>query len=103
MRLSLSRGVLGLLTVTTSLVSAATFIPPQVFKNNNLLRTVDLSKPYVRETTAVIVENVSKEPQTEYYVQFPKDVVPKISSIEARDKKGGLGDFEVKLVEFDDR
>ena len=103
MRLSLSRGVLGLLTLTTSLVSAGTFTPPQVFKNNNLLRTIDLSRPYVKETTAVIVENISKEPQTEYYLPFAKDVVPRISSIEARDKKGDLGDFDVKLVKSDDR
>lgn len=102
MRLSLSRGVLGLLALTTSLVSAAAFTPPQVFKNSNLLRTIDLSRPYVKETTAVIVENVSEKPQTEYYVPFAKDVVPKISSIEARDKKGDLGDFEVKLVESND-
>ena len=103
MRFSLSRGVLGLLTLTTSLVSAATFTPPQVFKNSNLLRTIDLSRPYVRETTAVVVENVSEEPQTEYYVPFARDVVTKISSIEARDKKGNLGDFEAKLVESNDR
>jgi len=51
----------------------------------------------------VIVENVSEEPQKEYYVSFAKDVVPKISSIEARDKKGNLGDFEAKLVESNDR
>ena len=47
----------------------------------------------------MVVENVSEKPQKEYYVPFPKDVLPKISSIEARDKKGDLGEFEAKLVE----
>lgn len=99
MRLSLSRGVLELLALTTSLVSCSAFTPPQVFKNVNLLRSIDITKPYVKETTAVIVENISEKPQKEYYFPFPKDVLPKLSFIEARDKKGNLGEFETKLVE----
>lgn len=94
-------GLLALATSLASCSSAEPFSPPQVFKNVNLLRTVDLIKPYVKETIAAIVENVSKEPQSEYYVPFPKDVVPKISSVEAIDKKGSLGDFKTELMEAD--
>lgn len=98
MRLLLSRGVLALLILAVS-PGSCSFTPPQVFKNVNLLRTFDLTRHYVKETTAVIVENVSQEPQSDYFVPFPRNALSKVSWIGARDKKGDLGDFETKLVE----
>ncbi|KAL7266986.1 dolichyl-diphosphooligosaccharide--protein glycosyltransferase subunit 1 [Rhizina undulata] len=86
---------------SSKLVLPADFAPPQVFKNANLLRTIDLTKPYVRETIAIIVENISNEPQAEYYLPVPKDLVPKISYVEAKDKKGSGAAFEVTPVELD--
>ena len=84
-----------------TVVLPAAFTPPPVFKNTNLLRTIDLTKPYSREVIAIVVENVSDEPQSDYFVPFAKDVVDRVSYVEARDKKGLLGTFEVSRVQFD--
>ena len=63
------------------------FKPPQVFKNNNLVRTTSLEKGYVRETINVIVENIDKQPQSEYYIPFEYGVFGKIGGVDVRDKK----------------
>jgi oligosaccharyltransferase complex subunit alpha (ribophorin I) len=77
------------------------FSPPQVWKNTNLLRTIDITKPYIRETIAVIIENTSEEPQADYYVPLAKDTVPHLSYFKAKDKKGNGEEFSVSAVEFD--
>lgn len=89
-----------LTTVNSKLVLPPTFAPPAVFRNINLLRSIDLTKPYSKEVIAVIVKNVSKEGQSEYFVPFAADEVTKVSFVEARDKKGPLGEFKVDEVEF---
>lgn len=112
MRLSLSRGVSlasALLSLahtvvasspTSELLLPADFKPPQVFKHSNLLRSIDLTKTYVRQVIAAIVETTSDKPQDEYYFPLPQHLVETVSVIEARDKKGGPGEFEVTPVVF---
>lgn len=63
------------------------FKPAQVFKNTNLVRTTNLDKGYVRETINVIVENVDKQPQSEYYIPFEYNLMGKIGGFDVRDKK----------------
>jgi oligosaccharyltransferase complex subunit alpha (ribophorin I) len=78
------------------------FTPPQVFKNANLVRNTNLEKGYVRETVNVVVENVSKKPQSEYYIPFPSDVFERIGGLEVRQSKGPEKDkFEVEAAEVD--
>lgn len=80
------------------------FNPPQVFKNTNLVRNTNLEKGYVRETVNVVVENVDKKPQSDYYLPFPSDVFDKVGSLEVRDKKAAeKGRFGVEAVEVDFR
>jgi oligosaccharyltransferase complex subunit alpha (ribophorin I) len=111
MRSFVARGALLLSSLLTAVSAAAAssevkskhvlpsdFTPPPVFKNTNLLRTIDLTKPYSRETIAVIVENTSKEKQNEYFVPFPANEAGQVSYFDARDKKGPLGEFEVREV-----
>ncbi|KAF3923477.1 hypothetical protein ABW21_db0208270 [Orbilia brochopaga] len=62
---------------------------PQVFKNTNLLRTIDASKGYIKETIAVIIENTSDKPQTEYYLPFSVPGSSAVSFVECKDKKEG--------------
>ncbi|KAJ6260629.1 dolichyl-diphosphooligosaccharide--protein glycosyltransferase subunit 1 [Drechslerella dactyloides] len=62
---------------------------PQVFKNTNLLRTIDASKAYIRETIAVIIENTSDKPQTEYYLPLSVPGSSAVSFVECKDKKEG--------------
>lgn len=78
------------------------FKPPQVFKNVNLLRNVNLEKGYVRETVNVVIENVDKKPQAEYYIPFKAEVIGKVGGLEVRDKKNtGKPPFRSEVVEYD--
>ena len=75
------------------------FKPPQVFENVNLVRTTNLEKGYVRETINIVVQNVDKQPQSEYYLPFEYDTVGKIGGIEVRDKKdASKPPFNVRLA-----
>lgn len=75
------------------------FNPPPVFQNVNLVRNTNLDKGYVRETINVVIENISREPQSEYYLPFEYDVIAKVGGIEVRDKKDAeKGRFDVQVV-----
>lgn len=85
------------LTPTSAVILPPSFTPSPVFKNTNLLRTIDLSKPYEKDVIAVIIENTSKEAQTDYYLPFESNVVDNVSYLEAREK-GGSDGFQVSRV-----
>lgn len=89
---------------TTSRVAATSeFNPPQVFMNTHLVRNTNLEKGYVREVVNVVVDNVDKQPQSNYYLPFPSDVFDKVGSLEVRDKKApekGRMDVEAVGVDF---
>jgi len=77
----------------------ADFKPPQVFENVNLVRTTNLEKGYVRETVNIVVSNVDKSAQSEYYLPFEYDTIGRIGGIEVRDKKDAAKPpFDVKLA-----
>lgn len=81
---------------------SSVFTPPQVWKNVNLVRTINLEKGYPRETINAVIENVGTTQQDEYYLPFGSGVVDKVGSIEARDKKDAAKPpFEAELVEYD--
>ncbi|KAL2819909.1 Ribophorin I [Aspergillus cavernicola] len=80
----------------------ADFKPPQVFKNVNLVRNTNLEKGYARETVNVVVENVDKQPQSDYYLSFPSDTFDRVGGLEVRNKKEAeKGRFDVEAVEVD--
>ena len=88
--------------LSSKLILPATFSPPQVFKHANLVRTTNLDKGFVRETINAVVENTDKASQSEYFLPFPADVLPRIGALEARDKKEPEKDpFAAEVVEFD--
>ncbi|KAL3443851.1 Ribophorin I [Aspergillus insuetus] len=100
----------GLVLSSSSIVSAqstaaplpADFKPPQVFKNVNLVRNMNLEKGYARETINVVVENVGKDPQSEYYLSFPSEVFDRVGGLEIRNKKEAeKGRLDVEAVEID--
>jgi oligosaccharyltransferase complex subunit alpha (ribophorin I) len=75
------------------------FKPPQVFQNVNLVRNTNLDKGYVRETINVVVENVDKQPQSDYFLPFEHGVMSKVGGIEVRDKKNPeKGKFRVETA-----
>jgi hypothetical protein len=63
------------------------FKPPQVWENSNLVRNTNLEKSYVRETINLVVKNVDKAAQSEYYFPVGYDVIGNIGGFEVRDKK----------------
>jgi oligosaccharyltransferase complex subunit alpha (ribophorin I) len=102
---------LGLLTLTTAdsnlthesrNILPSTFKPPQHFRNVNLVRNINLEKSYARETINVVIENVDKAPQSEYYLPFEQDTIGRVGGVEARDKKTPeKGGFQAEVVEID--
>ncbi|KAF7508097.1 hypothetical protein GJ744_009538 [Endocarpon pusillum] len=84
---------------TSQQVLRSDFKPPPVFRNVNLVRNTNLDKGYVRETINVVIENVDKESQSEYYLPFEYDVIAKVGGIEVRDKKNTeKGRFDVRMA-----
>ncbi|KAF1916399.1 Ribophorin I [Ampelomyces quisqualis] len=86
----------------SKLLLPGTFAPPQVFKNNNLVRTINLDKAFPRETINVVIENIDASPQSAYYLPFETSRMARIGGLEARDKKAAdTGAFRVEVVGFD--
>ena len=80
----------------------AEFKPPQVFKNANLVHIVSLEKNYVKEQVNVLIENVSKQPQDEYYLPFTADQMSRVGGFEVKDRKDTTaGPFVAERVEYD--
>jgi oligosaccharyltransferase complex subunit alpha (ribophorin I) len=75
------------------------FRPPKVFQNVNLVRNTNLDKGYVRQTINVVVENVDKQPQSDYYLPFEYEVMGRVGGIEVRDKKNPeKGKFQIEAA-----
>ncbi|KAI1761876.1 Ribophorin I [Hypoxylon sp. FL1150] len=87
---------------SSKVVLPATFKPPQVFKNANLVHVITLEKNYAKENINVLIENVSQEPQDEYFLPFTSDQMERIGGIEVKDRKDAtVSGFAVEAVEFD--
>lgn len=78
------------------------FKPPQVFKNANLVHSINLEKSYPKESINVVIENIANEPQDEYYLPFTSRQMETIGSLEVKNRKDAdSGLFEVRAVEID--
>ena len=78
------------------------FKPPQVFKNANLLRNINLEKGYVRETINVVIENIDAKEQDTYYIPFKAEAISSVGGLEVRDKKDPEKPaFLSEIVEYD--
>lgn len=77
---------------------------PQSFQITNLLRTIDLTKPYVRDSTALILENISNSTQTEFFWGVPLELVSKQSYLDVKEKKTAAATqvFPIELSNEDD-
>ncbi|KAF9427461.1 dolichyl-diphosphooligosaccharide--protein glycosyltransferase subunit 1 [Podila epigama] len=60
---------------------------PQTLKITNLLRTLDLSRPLVREITSAAIQNIAEENITEYYFPVDQIYIPHLAHISAEDRK----------------
>ena len=78
------------------------FKPPQVFKNANLLRNINLEKGYARETVNVVIENIDAKEQDTYYIPFKAEAIGNVGGLEVRDKKDPeTPAFRSEVVEYD--
>lgn len=66
------------------------------------MRNIDLQKGYPRETVNVVVKNVDKKPQSEYYLPFEAEWMKRIGGLEVRDKKdANKPPFKVEVTGYD--
>ncbi|KJK79052.1 hypothetical protein H634G_05867 [Metarhizium anisopliae BRIP 53293] len=80
----------------------AQFKPPQVFRNANLVHIISLEKNYAKEQINVLIENVSNEPQSEYYLPFTAEQIARVGGFEVKDRKNAnAGPFVSEAVEYD--
>ena len=80
------------------------FKPSEVFKNVNLVRNINLDKGYVKSTVNVVIENVDKKAQTEYFLPFTSDEIGHIGGLEVRDKRAPeTPAFSSEIVEYDSK
>lgn len=87
---------------STSTTLPATFKPPQVFKNANLVHVISVEKNYVKENINVLVENIDKAAHDEYFVPFTADQMSRLGGVEVKDRKDATaGPFVAEAVEFD--
>ncbi|KAK4128941.1 Ribophorin I [Parathielavia appendiculata] len=87
---------------STSTTLPATFKPPQVFKNSNLVHVISVEKNYVKENINVLIENIDKTAQDEYFVPFTADQMSRLGGVEVKDRKdSSAGPFIAEAVEFD--
>jgi oligosaccharyltransferase complex subunit alpha (ribophorin I) len=90
--------------LTSENLLSAAFVPPPVFKNVNLVRIISLEKACPRESVNVVIENVAREPQTEYYIPFTSAQMQNVGGLEVRDKRNleqGLLSVEATEIEED--
>src|SRR5579871_5727491 len=84
--------------LTSTNIRPASFKPPQVFKNVNLVHVINLEKSYPKESINVVIENIASTPQDEYFIPFTAEQAKKIGGFEVRDRKvPELGLFMVEL------
>ncbi|CAG8595776.1 1297_t:CDS:2 [Ambispora gerdemannii] len=94
-----------LIVCTAVFSSSAIIIPtpvniPQHWLNNNILRTIDLTSPIVRETTVIIAQNVHNDLVGEYHFPVKEKLDKNLAWIEAKERKTDIV-FDVEKVEFD--
>jgi oligosaccharyltransferase complex subunit alpha (ribophorin I) len=78
------------------------FTPPNVFENTNLVRNVNLERSYSRETTNIVIKNIGREAESQYYYAFASDEITNVGGFEVKDKKNAkLGPFQVKLARYE--
>lgn len=80
----------------------STFTPPQVFKNTNIIRSINLEKSYPRNVVNVVIENVSPEAQDEYYIPFTTSQAERLGNLEVKDNKDlTTPSFDFEAVSID--
>ncbi|KAK3329749.1 Ribophorin I [Apodospora peruviana] len=87
---------------TSRVKLSSTFKPPPAFKNANLVHVISVEKNYVKESINVVIENVDKAAQDEYFLPFTADQISRLGGVEVKDRKdASVRPFTVDVVEYD--
>jgi oligosaccharyltransferase complex subunit alpha (ribophorin I) len=62
-------------------------VVPQVLKITNLLRTLDLTKPVIREITSSALQNIAEESVSEYFFPIDSGYEENLALITAENRK----------------
>ena len=90
------------LTYESKNILPSAFTPPKHFRNVNLVRNINLEKSYPRETINVVIENIDKAAQNEYYLPFEQGSLGRVGGLQVVDKKEPeKGGFKVNVVGID--
>lgn len=88
--------------LTSRNILPGAFTPPPAFKNVNLVRNINLEKSYPRETLNVVIENVDKNAQRDYFLPFEQGLLGRVGGLEVKDKKQPeRTGFSVEVVAID--
>lgn len=88
--------------LSSQTILPSNFKPPEVFKNVNSLRTINLEKGYTKVTINVVIENIDANAQTDYYIPFKTEVISKVGGLEVRDRKDPEKPlFAVDITQYD--
>lgn len=83
-------------------MSVDAFRPPPGFENVKLMRTVDLTGSYVKESVAIDVKNVGDKPLQNYYYALNSVAKKNIGVIEGRESKKRVSAVNVELYGEED-
>ncbi|KAK9475673.1 Ribophorin I [Lipomyces japonicus] len=86
-------------------LSNSQFVPAQSFKVNNLLRNIDLTKSYLRETLSFVIENIGTASEEEFFLTFPfevkdGDLSSHISFLDIKEKGDSTSPLTYKIGEY---
>ena len=88
--------------LTSQIILPNNFKPPEVFKNVNSLRTINLEKGYIDVTINLVIETIDKKPQTDYYLPFKAELISKVGGLVIRDRKHPeQPQFRVDITQYD--
>lgn len=88
--------------LTSKIILPSNFKPAQNFKNANLVHIINLEKTYPKESINVVIENIAKTSQDEYFIPFTSQQMATIGGLEVKDRKDPDSPlFDVEAVEFD--
>lgn len=82
-------GILGAVAADSNITQQpiAPFLPPQHFRNVNLVRNINLDKSYARETVNIVIENIDSSPQSTYFLALEPGTGGRVGGVEVKDKK----------------
>lgn len=92
----------GVLSLAMLVNQALGFTPPPVFENTEVVRVVDITGSYIRETLSLTIKNIGSAPESIYYFALDPENFAKVAVFEGREKGKRSGLLNVNPSEKSD-